>query len=63
MNYDVPDEVNFFEEGFRLSKSNDPDEGIFSFEKSYEGKKELIFTHSPCYSDLFKIKSYESPGL
>jgi hypothetical protein len=59
MNYDVPNELEFFERGFGLSGENDPDEGLFSYMQSYGNGKQLIFTHSPCSGNSISIKFIE----
>lgn len=43
----VPDELEFFEREFGLSEEHDPDEGVFSFIKQFEGNRNLIFTYEP----------------
>lgn len=56
MNYEVPNELEFYERGFGLSDENDPDEGLFSYVCSYENGKQLIFTHSPFSGNSISIK-------
>lgn len=56
VNYDYPDELEFFERGFGLSDENDPDEGLFSYIYAYEDGAQLIVTHSPFGNISFSAK-------
>lgn len=56
MNYQYPEELDFFEKGFALSDENDPDEGIFSYIYIYEDGSELVVTHSPFGHISFSAK-------
>jgi len=56
VNYNYPEELDFFERGFGLSEENDPDEGLFSFIYIYENGDQLIVTHSPFGNISFSAK-------
>lgn len=56
MNYQFPDELEFFERGFGYSDEYDHDEGMFSFILQYENEDKLIFTHSPFYNCSVSVK-------
>ncbi|MBQ4879940.1 hypothetical protein J8M21_22265 [Pseudoalteromonas luteoviolacea] len=56
MNYEYPDELDFFERGFGYSKEYNHDEGLFSFIMQYDDGARLIFTHSPFYNCSVSVK-------
>ena len=56
VDYEVPEELDFFEHGFGLSKENDPDEGLFSYCYQYKDGKNLIFSHSPSVENSLSVK-------
>jgi len=47
INFDFPDELEFFEREFGLSDKNENDEGIISYLKQYESGRELVVTILP----------------
>lgn len=56
MDYEVPEELDFFERGFGLSLEHDPDEAFFSYIYRYENGQDLIFTHSPFTGNSVSVK-------
>ncbi|PSV99573.1 hypothetical protein [Photobacterium lipolyticum] len=56
MNYEVPEEEEFFIRGFGYSQEYDHDEGLFSFIKSYGHDEYLVFTHSPMGQGSVTVK-------
>ena len=58
MIYRVPEEYQFVEEGFGLSKSHDPDEAIYSYVYLYD-EAELTFSHSPALNSYFSARYCE----
>jgi len=56
LNYQSPDELEFFERGFGYSEEYDHDEGIFSFILPYKNGDKLIFTHSPFCNCFVSVK-------
>ncbi|HHC7385840.1 TPA: hypothetical protein ACN30P_004818 [Vibrio parahaemolyticus] len=56
MNYEFPDELDFFERGFGCSEEYSHDEGLFSFIMQYDNGDSLIFTHSPFYNCSVSVK-------
>ncbi len=58
MNYEFPEELEFFEKGFGYSSEYDQDEGQFSFLMDYETGEKLIFTHSPFGNNSVSVKLF-----
>ncbi|MHA7589380.1 hypothetical protein [Vibrio harveyi] len=56
MNYEFPDELDFFERGFGWSEEYSHDEGQFSFIMQYDNGDSLIFTHSPFCNCSVSVK-------
>ncbi len=55
MHYSVPSEIDFYGHDFDLSKDNDPNEGIYSYVKTYSDHSYLIFTHSPSCGNFIRV--------
>ncbi|CCN81251.1 conserved hypothetical protein [Vibrio nigripulchritudo SFn27] len=56
MNYEFPDELDFFERGFGYSDEYNHDEGLFSFIMQYDNGDSLAFTHSPLYNCFIRVR-------
>lgn len=56
VNYNYPEELEFFERGFGLSDENNHDEGLFSYIYLYNDGSELVVTHSPFGNISFSAK-------
>ena len=63
MNYEFPEELEFFLRGFGYSDEYDHDEGLFSFLMEYEDGSKLIFTHSPFGCNSISVKLFQNKEL
>ncbi|MBQ4836843.1 hypothetical protein [Pseudoalteromonas luteoviolacea] len=63
MNYEFPEELEFFERGFGYSSEYDHDEAQFSFLMDYDTGERLIFAHSPFGNNSVNVKLFQSTEL